>query len=261
MCVRPSKLTYPSFSVSLGFPLCSWCARWLEKLWGQGACPCVVLGAAGHQGWLWARSWICSVIQAILLKDICLAGWDAQARGSKQSKHVWLCVCLHVRAQRPCLRVSDHKGRGIARGHQPSLAKGKLIGIVYWGAAISTQHPNFYPCLILVWRLRQPSKWASPQGLLWMPLEEWTSREALRGARGIASPAGLISLFYISGHHHIHVHVVHECTCSLLLTPHLPLFHLLTYKKWFLQLDGFCWKHSAHCRVNLQHFPSLLCTF
>lgn len=122
-CVRPFKPPNPSFNKSFSFPLflLHWVVREALRERGMSGCapgscwaPQMSLGEKLELGCLSgdAPEWCC------------LTDWDAQARGSKQSKHGWfVCVCLHIRAQLPCLLVSEHEGKGTASGHQPPLVK------------------------------------------------------------------------------------------------------------------------------------------
>lgn len=60
----------------------------------------------------------------MLQNDIAsLAGICRHGAASKANTGGFVCVCLHIRAQLPCLLVSERERKGTASGHQLPLVK------------------------------------------------------------------------------------------------------------------------------------------
>lgn len=124
--------------------------------------------------------------------------WDAQARGSEQSKHGWVCVCVFAHQSTAALSAYFRtRGKGDIQRSPAAFSKTLSQSIIWLCCLLgdSTVHTacNFIPCLVLVQRLGQPDNGASPKFLLWTALKKQTSRKALSVAQGVVSPACLIS--------------------------------------------------------------------
>lgn len=133
-------------------------------------------------------------------------GCDAQAWGSEESKHGWVCVRVFAyqsaTALSACFRA---QGKGDSQ-RSPAAYSKMLSQSIIWLCCLlrdSTVHTacKFTPTL------SQPDHGASPELLLWMVMKVQTSRKALSVAQGIGCPPCLIS----------------PCSHSLATTTHIAL--------------------------------------